>query len=59
MARDNYSFRKRQKELRKKKKKEAKMQRKLDRKNIQPKETEAQISNEGSGQGPNEDATSV
>ncbi|NQT47110.1 MAG: hypothetical protein HQ593_06545 [Candidatus Omnitrophica bacterium] len=32
MARDNFSFRKRQKELAKKKKKEAKMQRKLDRK---------------------------
>ena len=48
MARDNYSYRKRQKELAKKKKKEEKRQRKLDRKNIQSKETEAQVSNENS-----------
>ena len=41
MARDNYSFKKRQKELAKKKKKEAKMQRKIDRKNAQPTEGEA------------------
>ena len=43
MARDNYSFQKRQKELAKKKKKEAKMQRKLDRKNIESKEAETQV----------------
>ncbi len=48
MARDNYSYRKRQKELAKKKKKEEKRQRKLDRKNIQSKEAEAQVSNENS-----------
>ena len=35
MARDNYSYQKRKKELAKKKKKEEKRQRKLDRKNIQ------------------------
>ena len=35
MARDNYSFSKRQKELAKKKKKEEKKQSKLDKKNIQ------------------------
>ncbi len=33
MARDNYSYRKYQRELAKKKKKEAKLQRKLDKKN--------------------------
>ena len=33
MARDNYSYRKYQRELTKKKKKEAKLQRKLDKKN--------------------------
>ena len=44
LARDNYSFRKRQKEIAKKKKKEAKMQRKLDKKNIKSKEGEAQVS---------------
>ncbi|MGB2705941.1 MAG: hypothetical protein WBC74_03705 [Candidatus Omnitrophota bacterium] len=49
MARDNYSYRKRQKELAKKKKKEEKRQRKLDRKNIQSKEGEAQVSNEERG----------
>ena len=36
MARDNYSFSKRQKELAKKKKKEEKKQNKLDKKNKQP-----------------------
>ena len=46
MARDNYSYRKRQKELAKKKKKEEKRQRKLDRKNMQLKEGETQIPNE-------------
>ncbi|MDP8259199.1 MAG: hypothetical protein P9L90_07270 [Candidatus Aadella gelida] len=35
MARDNYSFNKRQKEIAKKKKKEEKRQSKLDKKNIQ------------------------
>lgn len=35
MARDNYSFNKRQKELAKKKKKEEKKQAKLDKKNTQ------------------------
>ena len=33
MARDNYSYQKYQRELKKKKKKEEKMQRKLDKKN--------------------------
>lgn len=33
MARDNYSYKKYQRELAKKKKKEAKLQRKLDKKN--------------------------
>ena len=51
MARDNYSFQKRKKELAKKKKKEEKRQRKLDRKNIQPEKAE--------GQGSNEDATLI
>ncbi|MBL7157780.1 MAG: hypothetical protein ISS92_06465 [Candidatus Omnitrophica bacterium] len=40
MARDNYSYRKYQKELTKKKKREAKRQRKLDKKNPQPQEGE-------------------
>ncbi|MCX5679606.1 MAG: hypothetical protein NTZ95_02930 [Candidatus Omnitrophica bacterium] len=34
MARDNYSYKKYQRELTKKKKKEEKMQRKLDKKNL-------------------------
>ena len=37
MARDNYSYKKYQKELAKKKKKEEKIQSKLDKKNIQEK----------------------
>ena len=37
LARDNYSYRKYQKELAKKKKREEKKQRKLDKKNIQAK----------------------
>ena len=37
MAKDNYSYRKYQKELAKKKKKEKKMQSKLDKKNMQAK----------------------
>jgi len=51
LARDNYSYRKRQRELAKKKKKEEKRQRKLDRKNIQSKGGEAQPSNENPEQG--------
>jgi len=50
LARDNYSYRKYQKELAKKKKKEEKRQRKLAKKNIQSKEDEAQVSNENSEQ---------
>lgn len=45
MARDNYSYRKYQKELAKKKKKEEKIQRKLDKKNIQLKESTEQVNN--------------
>ena len=52
MARDNYSYQKRKKELARKKKKEAKRQRKLDRKNVQPEGGEAQVQNEQE-QGPN------
>lgn len=42
MARNKYTFKKRQKELAKKKKKEEKMQRKMDKRNtdIQPEEDE-------------------
>ena len=47
MARDNYSYRKYQKELKKKKKNEKKQQRKLDKKNIQEKADSAQTSNQG------------
>jgi hypothetical protein len=36
LARNNYSYQKYQRELRKKKKKEEKLQRKLDKKNAQP-----------------------
>jgi len=42
LARNNYSFEKRQKELAKKKKKEEKRLRKLEKKNILPQETEEQ-----------------
>jgi hypothetical protein len=38
LARDNYSYKKHQKELAKKKKKEEKMQSKLDKKNMQANE---------------------
>jgi hypothetical protein len=38
LARSNYQFNKRRKELAKKKKKEQKKQRKLDKKNIKPEE---------------------
>lgn len=48
MARDNYSYQKRRKELARKKKKEEKMKRKLDRKNTQPEEGESQVSSENS-----------
>ena len=47
LARDNYSYRKYQKELAKKKKQEEKKQSKLDRKNIQAKTDSEQASNEG------------
>ena len=43
MARDNYSYRKYQKELAKKKKKEEKKQNKLDRKNTQDKTDSEQV----------------
>ncbi|MCQ9208178.1 MAG: hypothetical protein NG712_02235 [Omnitrophica bacterium] len=45
MARDNYSYRKYQKELAKKKKREEKQQRKLAKKNIQAKTDLEQASN--------------
>ena len=48
MARDNYSYRKYQKELAKKKKQEEKRQSKLDRKNTEARVAEpGQVSNEG------------
>ncbi len=46
MARDNYAYKKHQKELARKKKKEEKMQRKLNKKNIQLNGGSGQISNE-------------
>ena len=49
MARDNYSYKKYQRELAKKKKKEEKMQRKLDKKNAQLSGNPEQV--------PGEDAT--
>ena len=45
LARDNYSFSKRQKELAKKKKKEKKQQKKLDKKNMQDGADSEQTSN--------------
>jgi hypothetical protein len=45
LAKNNYSFQKRQKELAKKKKKEAKMQNKLNKKNIQANADSEQIAN--------------
>ena len=45
MARDNYSYKKYQKELAKKKKREEKIQSKLDKKNIQAKGILEQASN--------------
>ena len=56
MARNNYPYQKRQKELAKKKKTEEKRQRKLDRKNLQAKESEAQVSNGDSEQSSDENA---
>ena len=52
MARVNYSFQKKQKELKRQKKREEKRQRKLDKKNIQSAESEAQVSNAERGSGP-------
>ena len=46
LARDNYSYKKYQKELARKKKKEEKRQRKLDKKNIQAKTDSERASNE-------------
>ena len=46
MARDNYSYKKYQRELTKKKKKEEKIQRKLDKKNAQLKEGTVQVPGE-------------
>ena len=46
LARNNYSYQKRKKEFARKKKKEEKRQRKLNKKNIQPKEDSGQVSNE-------------
>ena len=47
MARDNYSYKKYQKEMAKKKKQEEKRQRKLDKKNIKAKEDSEHTSNDG------------
>jgi len=44
LAKDNYSYQKKQKELAKKKKKEEKRQRKLDKGNMQAKEDSEQVS---------------
>ena len=46
MAKSHYQFKKRQKELTKKKKKEQKRQRKLDKKNITPEENPVQSQDE-------------
>lgn len=48
MARDNYSYKKYQKELAKKKKREEKIQNRLNKKNIQavPEATAGEVSNE-------------
>ncbi len=45
LARDNYSYRKYQKELAKKKKREEKKQRKIDKNNMQAKADSEQTSN--------------
>ena len=47
MAKTNYRYDKRQKELAKKKKKEEKRQRKLDKNNIEPKDNPEQSPDEG------------
>ena len=47
MARSNYSFNKRQKELARKKKKEQKKQRKLDKNNIESEENPSQPQDAG------------
>jgi hypothetical protein len=47
LARSNYSFNKRQKELARKKKKEQKRQNKIDKKAPQSEADESQIQNEG------------
>ena len=57
VARDNYSYQKRSKELAKKKKKVEKIQRKLDKKSVQPEEGEAQVPNEKPEQSPDENAS--
>ncbi len=65
MTRDNYSFKKYQKELAKKKKAEEKKQRKLDKKNIQAEggPVLSDVNSEASAAAPeqvsNEDATAV
>jgi len=46
LARDNYSYQKHRRELARKKKKEAKMQRKLDKKNMKPTEDQGPVSND-------------
>ena len=46
MARNNYSYEKRQKELAKKKKKEEKRLRKLEKKNVHPEVSEEQTQGE-------------
>jgi len=47
LARDNYSFKKRARELAQKKKQEEKRQRKLDKKNALPQEDLSQSPNDG------------
>jgi len=47
LARSNYSFNKRQKELKRKKKKEEKRQRKLDKNTLKSEEDPNQSQNEG------------
>ncbi len=50
MARSNYSFNKRQKEIAKKKKKELKRQRKLEKKGVNLEENPDQPEGEGEGE---------
>jgi len=52
MARSHYTFRKRQKELARKKKKERKMQRRMENKFIETDETESEALLEARRQGP-------